>query len=410
MMQRDVSMNWPTVDDIRAAHLTISQSLIKTPCFKALSLSEVIGADVFIKCENFHRTGSFKERGALIKLNALSKEEREKGVIAMSAGNHAQAVAYHAKLQDIAATIVMPEFTPFVKVNATAAHGANIELYGATLYESGDRVKEIIDETGATLVHPYDDPHVIMGQGTCGIEILEQVPDLDLLVVPIGGGGLISGISIAARAIKPDIKIIGVQSELYPAMYNIITGENRPLAGETIAEGIAVKGPGAMTREIIRQNVDEILLVSEGSIERAVSLLLARQRVGVEGAGAAGLAALLQYSPRFEGSRIGLVLCGGNIDPRMLSSMAMRYLMRNGQIVALRVEIKDQPGILGQIASIVGNMKANILDVEHRRQDLQLTPKGAYVDLQIETRDHNHSNEIVHHLESAGFNVSKFEL
>lgn len=397
----------PTGDDIRAAAEIVSGALIETPAFHALGLSDLTGTEIFVKCENLHRTSSFKERGALVKLSGLSEEERSKGVIAMSAGNHAQAVAYHAKRLGIKATIVMPEFTPFVKVAATAAHGAEIELFGATLYEAGDRVAEIVAETGAILVHPYDDFEVIRGQGTCGLEFMRQVPDLDTLVVPIGGGGLISGVSVAARGANPDIEIIGVQTDLFPAMYNVISGENRPLGGETLAEGIAVKGPGRITREIIRQNVDDILLVTERYVEEAINAFLSKQRLAVEGAGAAGLAALLQYPERFREKRVGLVVCGGNIDPRMLSSIAMRQLVRNGQVVAIQVRIADQPGTLGRIASVVGNARANILEVVHRRHDLDLTAKGAFVDLQIETRDHKHSDDVMARLREAGFEVTR---
>jgi threonine dehydratase len=339
-------------------------------------------------------TGSFKERGAVNKLDRLTPEERSRGVIAMSAGNHAQAVAYHAKRLGIPATIVMPVGTPLVKAENTRSHGATVILYGETLYESAERVREIAAEEKLTLVHPYDDPAIMAGQGTIALEMLADAPDLDQIVVPIGGGGLISGITIAAKALKPAIEIIGVETALYPSFVNAIRGENRPVGGATLAEGIAVKTVGQKPLPIVRDLVSDIILVDEPAIERAVAAYATLQRTMAEGAGAAGLAAMLTDPGRFAGKRVGLVLCGGNIDARLLASVMVRELERDDRIASFRITSHDRPGLLGQVASRLGELGANILEVSHGRLFLDVPAKGVSIDITIETRGAAHTAEI----------------
>jgi threonine dehydratase len=401
----------PTVGlaEIEAARRVIAGHVLRTPMLPAPRLSALTGAEVFVKYENLQVTNSFKERGARAKLASLTKAERERGVIAMSAGNHAQAVAYHAALLGIAATIVMPVTTPFVKVAATKAHGACVLLDGETVSEAQARAEAEARAQGLTWVHPYDDPYVIAGQGTIALEMLEEEPALDTLVIPIGGGGLISGVATAAKALKPGIEIIGVEAALYPSMWNAIHGGNRPLGGATLAEGIAVKNVGALTLPIIRALVSDILLVGEEHIERAVNAYLTLQKAMAEGAGAAGLAAMLAHRARFKGKRVGLVLCGGNIDPRILASIMIRELERENRIVSFRLTIADQPGLLGQIATALGRLGANILEVEHRRMYLDVPAKGARLDVTVETRDAAHADEILTALKAEGFNPVRID-
>jgi threonine dehydratase len=333
----------------------------------------------------------------------LSAAERARGVIAMSAGNHAQAVAYHAARLGIPATVVMPETTPFVKVAATKAHGARVLLEGETLSDAQARAEREAQARGLVWVHPYDDENVIAGQGTIALEMLEEKGDLDTLVIPIGGGGLISGIATAAKAIKPSIEVVGAESALYPSMWNAIHRETRPLGGATLAEGIAVKNVGVLTLSIIRALVSDIVLVSEECIERAVNAYLTLQKTMAEGAGAAGLAAMLAEPSRFRGRRVGLVLCGGNIDPRILASVMVRELERENRIVSFQLTIADQPGLLGQIATTLGQLGANILEVDHRRLFLDVPAKGARLDVTVETRDAAHAEEILSAFRAAGF-------
>ena len=375
------------VADIEAAGRTIAGHVLRTPLLAAPPLSALTGAEVYVKYENLQVTNSFKERGACVKLAALSADERRRGVIAMSAGNHAQAVAYHARRLGIPATIVMPVTTPFVKVKATEALGANVILDGETLAEAQARAEVIAAERNLVWVHPYDDPHIIAGQGTIALEMLEEVPDLDVLVVPIGGGGLISGCAIAARAKNPSIEIVGVESALYPSMWNALHQGNRPCGGATLAEGIAVKNVGGLTLPIVRELVSDIILVDEPQIERAVNAFLTLQKTMAEGAGAAGLAAMLAEPERFRGRKVGLILCGGNIDPRILASIMVRELERADRIVSFRLTIPDRPGILGQIATRLGQFDANILGVDHHRLFLDVPAKGAKLDVTMETRD-----------------------
>jgi threonine dehydratase len=398
-----------TLADIEAARRVIAAHILPTPTLPAPRLSALTGADVFVKYENLQVPNSFKERGARAKLASLTDEERRRGVIAMSAGNHAQAVAYHAARLGIPATIVMPVTTPFVKVAATESHGATVILDGEGLSEAHRRAQAVASERGLIWVHPYDDPHVIAGQGTVALEMLEAVPDLDMVVVPVGGGGLISGIAVAAKAIRPQIEIVGVEAALYPSMWNALKGENRPQGGATLAEGIAVKAVGALTLPIVRQLVSAIVLVSEEHIERAVNGYLTLQKTMAEGAGAAGLAAMLAEPQRFAGKRVGLVLCGGNIDPRILASIMVRELERDQRIVSFRLTIPDRPGVLGQIASRLGVLGANILEVDHKRLFLDVPAKGARLDVTVETRDAAHADEIYAAFQADGYAPVRIE-
>ncbi|MBB4040910.1 threonine dehydratase [Microvirga flocculans] len=391
-----------TIEDIRRAAETIRGQVLRTPLVPAPRLSQLTGATVWVKHENMQPTGSFKERGAVTKLESLNAEERKRGVIAMSAGNHAQAVAYHARRLGIPATIVMPESAPLVKAENTRAYGARVILYGETLYESADRVREIIASEGLVLVHPYDDPKVMAGQGTIGMEMLADAPDLDQIIVPIGGGGLISGITVAAKALKPSIEIIGVEAALYPSFINAIRGEHRPIGGATLAEGIAVKTVGQLPLPIVRDLVSDIVTVEEPLIERAVNAYATLQRTMAEGAGAAGLAAMLAQPERFQGKRVGLVLCGGNIDARILASVMVRELERDDRITSFRITSHDRPGLLGRVASLLGNMGANILEVSHGRLFLDVPAKGVSIDITIETRDRKHTLEVFEALAAEG--------
>jgi threonine dehydratase len=391
------------LSDIEDAQTILDRRILRTPMLPAPRLSELTGAEIFVKYENLQVTNSFKERGALNKLASLSAADRARGVIAMSAGNHAQAVAYHAAKLDIAATIVMPVTTPAVKVAATRAYGGTVVLHGETIAEAQARAEELQTRHGLVFIHPYDDPRIIAGQGTIAIEMLEERPDLDCLIVPIGGGGLISGNAIAAKAINPAIDVVGVEAELYPSMWNALHGESRPCGGATLAEGIAVKNVGKLTLPIIRDLVSDVVLVSETHLERAVNAYLTLQKAMAEGAGAAGLAAMLKEPARFAGKRVGLILCGGNIDPRILASIMVRELERGEQIVSFRLTIPDRPGVLGQIASRLGDLGANILEVDHKRLFLDVPAKGARLDVTVETRDHAHAEEIIAALAAEGF-------
>ena len=392
-----------TLADIEAARRVLAGHVLRTPMLPAPRLSALTGAEVHVKYENLQVTNSFKERGARVKLASLADSDRKRGVIAMSAGNHAQAVAYHAASLGIPATVVMPVTTPFVKVAATRAHGARVLLEGETISEAQARAEVEARERGLIWVHPYDDAKVIAGQGTVALEMLEERADLDTLIVPIGGGGLISGMAIAAKALKPAIQIVGVESALYPSMWNAIRGDSRPLGGATLAEGIAVTNVGTLTLPIIRALVSDILLVDEEHIERAVNAYLTLQKTMAEGAGAAGLAAMLAAPGRFAGRKVGLVLCGGNIDPRILASVMVRELERDDRIVSFRLTIADRPGLLGQVATTLGRLGANILEVDHRRMFLDVPAKGARLDVTVETRDAAHAEEILAAFKADGF-------
>lgn len=384
-----------TLADIEAARRVIDGAVLRTPMLPAPKLSALTGADVYIKYENLQVTNSFKDRGALVKLASLNDAERKRGVIAMSAGNHAQSVAYHAARLGVPATIVMPVTTPFVKVQATRSHGAEVVLHGESVAEAQARCEQIQAQRNLVLVHPYDDVRIIAGQGTIALEMLEDVPGLDMLVLPIGGGGLIAGNAIAGRTKNPAIEIVGAEAALYPSVWNALRGENRPLGGPTLAEGIAVKNVGKLTLPIIRELVAQVILVDEAQLERAVNAYLTLQKTMAEGAGAAGLAAMLAMPERFKGKKVGLVLCGGNIDPRVLASIMVRELERENQIVSFRLTIPDRPGVLGTIATRIGALGANILEVDHRRLFLDVPAKGAKLDVTIETRDAAHAEEVM---------------
>ena len=394
-----------TLEDIKQAAAVIKGHVQRTPCLRSQTLSQLTGADVHLKFENLQFTSSFKERGAFNKLMSLTPEERRRGVIAMSAGNHAQGVAYHATKLGIPSTIVMPETTPFVKVKYTMAHGAHVIQKGMTLADCDKVAHELAAEKGFVFVHPYDDDKIIAGAGTIGLEFMEDFPDLDTLVVPVGGGGLVAGIAIAAKALKPSIRMIGVETQMFPSMSNVLKKENAPIGGQTIAEGIAVKNVGAKTVEVCSRLLDDVLVVSEEKIERAIALLLSIEKTVVEGAGAAGFAALLQYPEAFVGRKVGLVLCGGNIDPRLLSNVIMRELQREGRILTMAVEIEDRPGVLAKVATLVGNAGGNIIEVSHNRMLTDMPAKDAELRVNVETRDALHADAICQAVRDAGFSV-----
>ena len=392
-----------TPADVQAAAAAIRGAVLATACNQSRTLGEICGCNIWLKFENLQFTASFKERGALNRLQALSTDERKRGVIAMSAGNHAQGVAYHARRLGIPATIVMPVGTPMVKVENTRRHGAEVIISGATLEEAGTFVRDHAAAQWMTPIHPYDDPLIIAGQGTVGLEMLASVPELDTLVVPIGGGGLISGISIAARALNPALQIVGVEAALYPSMYNTIKGSQMPMRGDTLAEGIAVKSPGRITTEIIRALVDDIVLVTEPEIERAVAALISIEKTVVEGAGAAGLAAVLAHPERFAGRNVGLVLSGGNIDTRLIASVLTRELAREGRLTQLTIDIVDRPGQLAAVSHLLGDVGANIIEVSHQRTFSDLPAKATLLGLVIETRDQAHLDEVMVALALGGF-------
>ncbi len=394
-----------SLDDIRAAAAAIAGAVADTPCTLSKTLSEITGAQVFLKFENHQFTASFKERGALVKLLSLSPDQRARGVIAASAGNHAQGVAYHAKRLGIPAVIVMPRYTPAVKVEQTRAFGAVVVLEGALFDDAKAHAVELARRRGLTMVHPYDDEKVIAGQGTIALEMLAAHPELELLIVPIGGGGLISGIAIAAKAIKPDIEIVGVETERFPSMYCALRGVEPQFGSTTIADGIAVKEPGRLTLPVVRELVSEVLLVDEGDIEQAIVLLLEIEKTVVEGAGAAGLACLLRYRERFAGRRVGLVLCGGNIDPLMLSDIIERGMVRSGRLTRLQVELRDLPGSLAQVTACLAEANANIEEVHHQRAFTHVPVRTAEVDFVLETRGHEHVQQIIEALARAGFSA-----
>lgn len=399
-----------TFAGIKRAAAQIRGAVLETPCLPAPRLSDLTKADVFVKYENMQVTGSFKERGALNKLLSLTNDERRRGVIAMSAGNHAQGVACHARKLGIPATIVMPELTPFVKIAATRSYGANVVLAGESVDEAKAEADRIAEEQNLVWVHPFDDPRVVEGQGTIALEMLESQPSLETLVVPIGGGGLISGIGTAAKALKPGIEIIGVETVLYPGMWGHFYDKEVRCDGPTIAEGIAVRDIGQLTRKIVRSVVDDIVLAKESTIERAINAYLTMQHSIAEGAGAAGLAALLTTPERFAGKSVGLVLCGGNIDPRLLSSIVIRELARDGRLVSIRIDTPDRPGVLGEITTVIGALKGNVVDVAHHRLFLNVPAKGATLDVTFEAFDAQHGSEIVAALRERGFTVRHLDV
>lgn len=392
-----------TLDDVRAAAESLAGEIPPTPTVSAPLLSAELGCRLHLKLENQQHTGSFKDRGALNKLKQLTPDERRRGVIAMSAGNHAQGVAYHATRLGIPATIVMPSITPFTKVARTESYGATVVLEGENLSDAQAHAEALAAEQNLTLIHPYDDPAIIAGQGTIALEMLAAAGDLDDLVVPIGGGGLIAGIAVAARALKPGIRITGVEAAAYPSMNDVLAGRAGSYGGSTLAEGIAVKKPGLITREIVRDLVDDIVLVDETALERAVHMLITVQKIVAEGAGAAGIAAVLSAPERFAGRNVGVVICGGNIDPRMIASILMRGLVRDSQLVRLRIRIDDRPGALGRLAAIIGRKGGNIVEVYHQRLMFEVPVKSIDVDVMVETKDRPHVEKIIAALEEDGF-------
>ncbi len=389
--------------DVEAAAGVLAGHVVNSPCLHSRTLSEITGAEVYLKFENHQFTASFKERGALNKLASLNAAQQKSGVIAASAGNHAQGVAYHATRLGIPSVIVMPKFTPNVKVEMTRRHGADVVLFGDDFDEAKVHAFKLSGERGLVFVHPYDDEKVIAGQGTIALEMLAQQPDLDTLAIAIGGGGLISGIAVAAKALRPDIDIVGVETMRFPSMYAAINGAAANFGPSTIAEGIAVKEPGVLTRAIVEKYVSDIVLVDEGDIEEAIVMLLEIEKTVVEGAGAVSLAALMRHRERFAGRKVGLVLCGGNIDPLMLAEIIQRGMVRSGRLARIKVELRDLPGALAKITNLIAESNANIEEVHHQRAFTNLPVQSAEVEFVLKTRNAAHIDEIVGKLESVGF-------
>jgi threonine dehydratase len=396
-----------SLQDVRQAAARLHGQVLNTPCVASQMLSQMVGCQVFLKFENLQFTASFKERGARNKLVQLSQEERARGVIAMSAGNHAQGVAYHAQRLGVRATIVMPRFTPMVKVERTRAFEPELVLHGDTLEEARSHALERAQREGLTFVHPYDDAAIIAGQGTVALEMLEAVPELDTLVVAIGGGGLIGGMAAAAKSLKPGIRVVGVQTLRFPNMYNAIKHESLPQGGSTIAEGIAVGRPGTLTEALVRRYVDDILLVDEGDVEQAIVMLLDIEKTLVEGAGAAPLAALVKEPQRFAGRKVGLVLGGGNIDPMLLAAIIQRGMVRAGRLARLRVCARDVPGSLAKITAIVSEAGGNIDEVHHQRAFTMLAAQNVEIELVVQTRGKDHVQALLQELRAAGFEAEE---
>ncbi|MFO1285322.1 MAG: threonine ammonia-lyase [Rubrivivax sp.] len=399
----------PTFADIEAAAARLAGQVLDTPCVESLTLGQIVGARVFLKFENLQFTASFKERGALNKLATLVESGQPiKGVIAASAGNHAQGVAHHAQRLKLRAVIVMPQHTPTVKVERTRGFGAEVVLFGDTFDAARERALAIAAEQGLTFVHPFDDAAVIAGQGTIALEMLRAQPTLDTLVVAVGGGGLISGIATAVRQLKPSVRIVGVQTVRFPAMVNAVKGTQHPQGTSTIAEGIAVGQPGEITQAVVRALVDDLVLVDEGDIEQALVMLLEIEKTLVEGAGAAGLAALLKEPQRYAGRSVGLVLCGGNIDPLLLAAIIERGMVRAGRLARIRVGARDTPGVLARITAIVAEAAANIDEVHHQRAFSTLSAQNVEVELVVQTRNREHVAALVAALKSQGFDAGTY--
>jgi len=399
-----------TLDDVLAAHARVRASIVRTPTLVSRTLSDMTGATVYLKFENLQFTAAYKERGALNTLLLLSDEAKGRGVIAASAGNHAQGLAYHATRLGVPSTIVMPTNTPTVKVTQTEGHGAHVILHGDTFDAAYAHARELEAVNGFTFVHPFDDPRVIAGAGTVAVEMLEDVPAIDTFLTPIGGGGLISGMATVAKAAGRPIEVVGVEAELFPSMYNRVRGTSRPCAGDTLAEGIAVKEPGGITSQMVRALVNDILLVSERRLEEAVSLLLQIEKTVVEGAGAAGMAALLAHPERFAGRTVGVVLCGGNIDTRLLANVLLRDLARSGRLARLRIRLQDQPGALFNVARVFEQQRINIIEVYHQRVFTSLPAKGLITEIECEARDRAHLDRLVSALRDEGYEVGFVEL
>lgn len=399
-----------TLDDIRAAAARIDGAIVRTPTLHSQTLSEMTGAEVWLKFENLQFTAAYKERGALNALLLMDPASRQRGVIAASAGNHAQGLAYHGKRLGVPVTIVMPRTTPQVKVSQTASHGAQIVLFGEKFDDAYAHARELEAQRGLTFVHPFDHPHIAAGQGSVALEMLEDVPEIDTLIIPIGGGGLFSGMGTAARGLKNDIRLVGVQAELYPSMYAELNGVEMACEGDTLAEGIAVKEPGDYTRRIVSELHDDIVLVAERHLERAVSLLLQIEKTVAEGAGAAGLAALLAHPEEFAGRKVGLVLTGGNIDTRLLANVLLRDLARSGRIARLRIRLQDRPGALFKVMKLFDEQQINIIEIYHQRIFTTLPAKGLITDIECEARDRAHLDALVASLKQAGYMVTLVEL
>lgn len=398
----------PTLADIEAAATRIAGEVIRTPAVAAPRLAAQLDlAGLWLKLESQQFTGSFKDRGALNKLKCLTPDEARRGVIAMSAGNHAQGVAYHAQRLGIPATIVMPEGTPITKAERTSALGAKVVLMGDTIDAAALHAREIAKEHNLVFVHPYDDALIVAGQGTIGLELLEQAPEIDMLVAPIGGGGLIGGIATALKTKRPEIEIVGAECRLYPSMHHAVNNLPAQNGGQTLADGIAVKSPGALTRAIVEKHVKEIVLVEEEAIEAAINMLVEVQRLVTEGAGATSLAAILAYPEKFRGKHVAAIVSGGNIDARLLAQVLMRGLFRDGRVVTLRIEISDQPGVLALVAKLIGGTGGNIIEVHHQRMFFDLPAKRAEIDVVIETRNAQHVHEIIAALEQSGFDTRR---
>ncbi|MEE3217785.1 MAG: threonine ammonia-lyase [Pseudomonadota bacterium] len=399
-----------TLDDVRAAAARIEGAVVRTPMQRSQTLSEITGADIWLKFENHQFTAAYKERGALNALLHLSDEQKARGVIAASAGNHSQGLSYHGRRLRVPVTIVMPQTTPSVKVMQTESVGGQVVLHGETFDEAYAHARELEQERGLTFVHPFDDPLVAAGQGTVALEMLAEKDDFDCLVVPIGGGGLMSGMATVAKAMKPEIEMVGVQAELFPSMYSAVTGDERPCGGDTLAEGIAVKAPGQFTRQIIAELVDEVLLVKEPKLEHSVSLLLQIEKTVVEGAGAAGLAAVLSNPEKFAGKTIGLVLCGGNIDTRLLANVLLRDLARSGRLARLQIVLQDRPGALFRVMSEFHAHNVNIIEIYHQRIFTTLPAKGLTAEIECEARDGEQIDRLVDNLRAKGYSVELAEL
>ena len=399
-----------TIDDVRAAARRIEGAVVHTPTMHSRTLSKITGAEIWLKFENQQFTASYKERGALNALLMMDEVQRERGVIAASAGNHSQGLSYHGTRLGVPVTIVMPKTTPMVKVMQTEQVGGKVVLEGETFDEAYTYARSMEKQLGLTFVHPFDDPDVAAGQGTVGLEMLADAPEIETLVVPIGGGGLISGVATVAKALKPGIEVLGVQAELYPSMYDRIKNAALPCGGDTLAEGIAVKEPGEFTSQIIARLVDDILLVGEADLEKAVSLLLQIEKTVVEGAGAAGLAAVLAHRERFLGKKVGLVLCGGNIDTRLLANVLLRDLAREGRLARLRITLQDRPGALYKVMHEFDAHSVNILEIYHQRIFTDLPAKGLVTDIECEARDREQLEKLIAALRAKGYSVSQVEL
>ncbi len=395
-----------TAASVRAAQVRIAGQIIETPMILSDALSRATGATVYLKLENLQHTGAFKARGAISRMTLLTEAQRKSGVIAMSAGNHAQGVAYHAGRLGIPATIVMPKGTPFTKIRKTRAFGATVLLEGETLAEAADFARRTAAEKGLTFVHPYDDADVIAGQGSIALEMLAAVPGLEVLVVPVGGGGLIAGCAVAATDMNPNVEIIGVEPALYPSMTNAIKGSSDPCAGSTLAEGIAVRDIGTMAVPIVRALVKDIVTVTETGLERAMAMLATQAKTVAEGAGAAPLAAMLEHGALFRGRTVGLIVSGGNADARILSSVLMRDLVRGGQVLTLNIEMPDKPGQLHAVSGICATEGANVLEVSHSRFAMDLSASSARLGITIETRDQDHADQVIARIRDGGFTVA----